>query len=168
MEHTKHVFRAGLLLVAVIVTYVLGRGLLVPDSFGMYGHYRYRDVLEQRERAPVHGAPDSCKDCHGEVFDKRTAGKHATVPCEDCHAPLATHVAGGKHAAAMRIERSFALCVRCHRTMISRPAVVRQVVPEEHVEKRGERLAGKVCMECHDPHAPELDGDEKGAQGGRP
>jgi len=40
MEHARHVFRALLLLIVVVVVISLGRGFLIPRSFGQYGPYR--------------------------------------------------------------------------------------------------------------------------------
>ncbi len=160
MEHAKHVFRVLIALVALIATYILVRGSFVPKSYGQHGAYRYDNVLEQRDKPLVHGAVDACKSCHGPVWEKRAKGKHATVPCEDCHAPLTTHVADGKRIAAMPKDPSYLLCVRCHRKLPGRPAAaIKQVVPEEHVTKQGEKLAGNVCVGCHDVHSPQM-GDE--------
>jgi hypothetical protein len=160
MEHAKHVFRVFIALVALIATYILVRGSFVPKSFGLHGPYRYDDVAEQRDRPLVHGAVDACKGCHAPVWDKRAKGKHAGVPCEGCHAPLATHVGAGKRIAAMAKDPSYQLCARCHRKLASRPAaVIKQVVPEEHVTGQGEKLHGNVCVGCHDAHSPQM-GDE--------
>jgi hypothetical protein len=162
MEHTKHVFRVLLLLAAFIVTYILVRGFFVPKSFGRYGHYRYDNVLEQRHQPLVHGTVDGCRGCHEQIWAKRAKGKHAVVPCEDCHAPLSTHAAAGKRIAAMVKDPSYKLCVRCHRKLPNRPAaVIRQVVPEEHVTSQGETLQGNVCVGCHDVHSPQM-GDDSG------
>jgi hypothetical protein len=167
MEHAKHVFRVLIALVALIATYVLVRGSFVPKSFGRYGAYRYDNVAEQRDKPLVHGAVGACGECHQPVAAKHAGAKHATVPCEDCHAPLATHVRAGKRSAAMVKDPSYQLCVRCHRKLASRPAaVIKQVVPEEHVTRQGEKLAGNVCVGCHDPHSPQMgdDGEKKGGQ----
>jgi hypothetical protein len=165
MEHTKHVFRVLIALVALIATYILVRGLFVPKSFGAHGPYRYDNVAEQRDKPLVHGAVEACRGCHTAVWDKRAKGKHATVPCEDCHAPLATHAAAGKRIAPMAKDPSYQLCVRCHRKLASRPAaVIKQVVPEEHVTNQGEKLTGNVCVGCHDVHSPQM-GDDKADEG---
>lgn len=160
MEHTKHVFRALLLLTAFIVAYVLVRGFFVPKSYGKYGSYRYDNVLEQRDQPLVHGAVDACQGCHKAVWEKRAKGKHSAVPCESCHAPLATHAAAGKRIAAMARDPSFNQCGRCHRKLASRPAaIIKQVVLEEHVTNQGETLQGNVCIGCHDAHSPQLEDD---------
>jgi len=157
MEHARHVFRAALVLLVVVVAVSLGRGLLVPKSYGLHGSYRYDNVPEQMQvRAPRHGGAASCAGCHAAQSDRRAAGGHRAVGCEVCHAPLSVHVAEGKRSAAMPVERSFTLCARCHRKDQARPERFPQVVLEQHLQQQqaGAALEGKVCLDCHDPHAP--------------
>jgi len=154
MEHARHVFRALLVLVVGVAAVFLGRGFLVPKSYGLYGHYRYDNVAEQMNiRKPAHGGPQSCAGCHAAQAEKRAAGAHKTVSCEICHAPLAVHVTDGKATAKMPVDRSFTLCARCHRKILGRPEKFPQVVPEQHVQGP---LEGRVCLDCHEPHSPKL------------
>ncbi len=154
MEHARHVFRVALLLVVVVAAVFLGRGFLVPRSYGLYGPYRYDNVAEQAAiRKPSHAGAQSCSGCHPGEFQKRGAGSHKAVSCEVCHAPLAVHVADGKPIGAMPIDRSFTLCARCHRKILGRPEKFPQVVLEQHVQGP---LESKVCLDCHDPHTPKL------------
>ena len=100
MEQARHVFRALLVLVVVIAAVSLGRGFLVPKSYGLHGSYRYDNVPEQMAvRAPRHAGAASCAGCHAPQAEKRAAGSHRTVSCEVCHAPLSAHVADGKRTA---------------------------------------------------------------------
>ena len=93
MEHARHVFRVALLLIAGLAVVSIGRTLLVPASFGLYGPYRYDNVAEQMKvREPAHAGPAACGECHEKEFKRRAGGKHATVSCEVCHAPKAFHV----------------------------------------------------------------------------
>ena len=157
MEHARHVFRAILLLLAVVVVVSLGRGFLVPDSYGKYGAYRADNVQEQMNvRAPRHGGPASCAACHAKEAGKRAAGGHRSVSCEVCHAPLARHAADGKRTAAMPVDQSYTLCARCHRKVVGRPEKFPQVVLDQHVVEKGASgpVEGKVCLDCHDPHSP--------------
>ena len=152
MEHARHVFRAALLLVVVVTVVILGRALLVPHTYGMYGAYRFANVAEQASiRKPVHAGPQACAQCHPAIALKRSQGAHRNVSCEVCHAPLAVHVADGTPVGDMPIDRSFTLCARCHRRILGRPARFPQVVLEQHVPGPVE---GKVCLDCHDPHSP--------------
>jgi hypothetical protein len=152
MEHARHVFRAGLVLVAAGAAVVLVRGFLVPRSYGDYGPYRFDNVAEQANvRTPRHAGPASCAACHAKQAQARAAGGHRTVSCEVCHGPLSLHVEGSAVKAKMPVDRSFTLCARCHRKIAGRPEKFPQVVLEQHVQGPVE---GAACLECHDPHSP--------------
>ena len=93
MEHARHVFRVVLLVIAVLAVVSIGRTLLLPRSYGMYGPYRYDNVAEQMKiREPVHAGPAACGECHEKEFKRRASGKHKNVSCEVCHAPKAFHI----------------------------------------------------------------------------
>jgi len=152
MEHARHVFRAALVLVVAVAAVMLGRGLLVPRSYGIYGPYRADNVGEQMAvREPRHAGPAACAACHEKQATARTAGGHRTVSCEICHAPLSAHVRAGAVVARMPVDPSVALCARCHRRIAGRPEKFPQVVLEQHVEGA---LESGVCLGCHDPHSP--------------
>jgi hypothetical protein len=152
MEHARHVFRVLLVLVVGVTAVVLGRALLVPRSYGIYGAYRADNVVEQAHvREPRHAGAESCAPCHAKQAQARSAGGHKAVSCEICHAPLATHVQGGAVKARMPVDRSYQLCARCHRKIAGRPEKFPQVVLDQHVPAA---LEAGVCLQCHDPHSP--------------
>lgn len=154
MEPARHVFRVLLLLLVVVAAVGLGRTLLVPRSYGAAGPYRFDNVAEQaRARPPLHGGAASCAACHAERARKVSGGAHAKVSCEICHGPLGLHVREGAKVAEMRVDRSYALCARCHRKIDGRPAGFPQVALEQHVQGS---LGPQVCLDCHDPHSPKL------------
>jgi hypothetical protein len=154
MEHARHVFRVALVLIVALAAVLIGRGFLVPRSYGTFGAYRADNVAEQmRARPPAHQGAASCTPCHKAKAAAITAGRHRSVSCEVCHAPLLRHVAGGKVTAKMPVDNTFTLCARCHRRTQGRPEKVPQVVLEQHVTAK---LEGAVCLECHDPHSPKL------------
>jgi len=154
MEHARHVFRVLLVLVLVIAVVILGRALLVPRSYGLYGAYRADNVVEQAHvREPRHAGPESCAGCHAKQAQARAAGSHKAVSCEVCHAPLSVHVQGGAVKAKMPVDRSYAFCARCHRKIAGRPEKFPQVVLDQHVPAA---LEGGVCLQCHDPHSPKI------------
>lgn len=159
MEHARHVFRVLLVLLVAITAVVLGRALLIPRSYGLYGAYRHDNVAEQASaRTPLHGGKQACAECHDDRSAALAKGAHGAVSCEVCHAPLGTHVRKGDLVAEMRVDRSFTLCARCHRKIDGRPATFPQVVLEQHVveQQAPGPLGGKICLECHDPHSPKL------------
>jgi hypothetical protein len=154
MEHARHVFRVALVLIVAIAAVLIGRGFLVPHSYGTFGPYRADNVAEQmRARTPAHAGAASCTPCHQAKAAAHDAGSHRTVSCEVCHAPLLRHVAGGKVTGPMAVDKAFTLCARCHRKIQGRPDKFPQVVLEQHVTTK---LEGPVCLECHDPHSPKL------------
>ncbi len=154
MEHARHLFRAVLVLAIGVAVISIGRGFLVPRTYGMYGQYRFENVAEQMTiRAPRHGGVASCGECHKERLAEHAAGVHRKVSCEICHAPLAVHVASGARSAAMPVDRSFKTCARCHRRIAGRPASFPQVDLEQHVQGK---LEGGVCLDCHNPHSPKI------------
>jgi hypothetical protein len=150
MEHARHVFRVALVLLVGIVVVVLGRALVIPKSYGMYGPYRFDNVAEQASaRPPLHAGAASCGECHAERLAAVQAGSHRAVSCEVCHGPLGRHVKDGELVAAMPVDPSPRACARCHRRIDGRPAAFKQVVPEQHVP-----AGAASCLDCHDPHSP--------------
>ena len=92
-RHSKHLYRAALVLAGLVTAIIAARVLLTPESFGQFGFYRGDNVAEQRALPAHHGWHGACDSCHEEQAQARAGGAHRAVPCETCHAPLATHVA---------------------------------------------------------------------------
>ena len=155
MEHAKHIIRVVLLLVLVMVLFVVVRHFAIPESFGVYGHYRFDNVAEHAVLTPVHGAPGACGACHDEQTEAMEAGRHSDVSCEVCHAPLGTHVQGDEVIGEMPARRSYRLCGWCHQRLEARPQGFPQVVLVDHVTEQGAEMSEGVCWECHeDAHNP--------------
>jgi hypothetical protein len=136
----EHVLRmAGLFAVGITAFFVL-RAVMVPEDFGVYGHYR-AGALEDNASRPIEFAGRAaCLDCH--------SGKHAGIGCEACHGPLANHVAD---AASTKPERPHArtTCIQCHTARPSKPAGFPQVDPTDHAPEG-------LCTECHTAHNPKI------------
>lgn len=156
MHHTKHYFRAGLLIVMVLLLFFLVRSFLIPPSFGKYGFYRGDNVQEQTAKAVRFGPPNSCQDCHSEVWEEREKGKHQGVPCQDCHGPLGEHVniETGEFVGEMPVRRTSKLCLRCHLKLPSRPEAFPQIDLEDHLVNVPDHTKPEVCLQCHHPHNP--------------
>jgi hypothetical protein len=154
--HAKHVFRAAILLLAVLVAMVLGRSLFVPETWGEFGRYRGAAVTEYRNKPVRHGGDESCEMCHDVEYAAHAAGVHASVKCELCHGPVALHVdlEQGEVVAEMPIRKSRDLCELCHRRLAARPADFPQVDVREHVLENGGEMTPDACFDCHDPHSP--------------
>ncbi len=156
IEHSKHIFRIFILLVAVIGGALVGRILLVPETHGLYGHYRGASVLENARQEVRHGGSESCGQCHDDIKETHDEGPHLAVPCEDCHDALATHVQDGEVIAAMpKVKSVLKLCGRCHAELEARPHDFPQVNIKTHpVEMGAEEATDEVCFDCHSPHDP--------------
>lgn len=156
LAHAKHVFRAAILLLVVLVAMVLGRSLFVPDTWGEFGPYRGAAVAEHRDKQIRHGGNESCAMCHDVEYADHSQGVHASVQCELCHAPVALHVdvEEGELLAEMSVRRSRELCELCHRRLEARPSGFPQVNVREHVLENGGELTDDACFACHEPHSP--------------
>ena len=174
MRHSKHIWRAVLILIAFLLAFIAGRHFMVPETFGMAGHYRYQALEETMARTPKHGGRDSCKKCHEEQYALATAGKHAPLNCEVCHAPVADHARTGKDApkepkeaylAAMPTNPTYRTCAYCHEQQAARPKTFKQVSFRKHLEEQGlpagARMPEKICLKCHSPHDPSGTAEKK-------
>lgn len=156
LAHAKHVFRAAILLLVVLVAMVLGRSLFVPDTWGEFGPYRGAAVAEHRDKQIRHGGNDSCAMCHDVEYADHSQGVHASVQCELCHGPVALHVdvEEGELLAEMPLRRNRELCELCHRRLDARPSDFPQVNVREHVLENGGELTDDACFACHEAHSP--------------
>jgi hypothetical protein len=129
------------------------RAYLVPKSFGEYGHYR-GDAMAETAARPVNFAGHrACEDCHADVVEKKSTGKHAHVNCEACHGPLAKHVDDPTSVQPVKLDTAV-LCVRCHEANAAKPRNFPQVASAEH-------SSGLPCDTCHQPHSPVITGGAK-------
>ena len=161
MEHTKHIWRLAILVVFSIVGFVISRMLVVPDTYGMYGPYRYANVGYQMAIEPRHGEVKGCLECHEgeEESDLHQNGPHKVVACENCHAPMSTHVKDEEYEWEMTSNTTGKWCIRCHLEIPTRPKKQPQIDPVEHLREVSEKPVGRdwsdqVCFECHEPHDP--------------
>ena len=160
MEHTKHIWRLGLLLVLVIIGFIIGRLFFIPNSYGLYGSYRADDIKDQRAREVIHGGGmnDRGNKCHTKEMNTLREGAHETVQCENCHAPLSTHVSKDKKGAKMAVHKSASLCLRCHEHLVSRPPDFPQITVTSHPSEepfiKKMPMSKEVCFRCHNAHDP--------------
>lgn len=137
-----------ILAVAGLAALIVARQLLVPPTFGEYGHYRAAAVDDIASREMVYAGYQACYDCHDEIFDKKQQSNHKGVACEACHGPAAKHIEAPDEFTP-RAPRGRGFCPLCHGYNPSRPSGFPQIIPEVH-------NPGKACMSCHDPHNPLL------------
>ncbi|HWR82515.1 MAG TPA: hypothetical protein VN285_04370 [Candidatus Deferrimicrobium sp.] len=144
----QQVTRLAVLFVLALAALVAARKLLIPHSFGDYGHYR-ADVVDEIAAQPINYAGYGiCADCHSDIYDLKQQSHHRGLSCESCHGPAAKHVeAPDEFIPGAPRERGY--CPLCHGYNLSRPTGFPQILPQTH-------NPGKPCMSCHNPHNPLL------------
>lgn len=156
--HNSHVKRVVAGLVVAAVLGFVGSRLLIPESFGVYGHYRADAIMEEADREIRHWTNASCLNCHKYEAGIHLAGMHHTISCEFCHGPYADHVKDGRKIGTLPVRRGEeirVLCLRCHnRAIQARPGeVIKTVTLPEHLEKMNVKTT-HTCAQCHHVHAP--------------
>jgi Cytochrome c554 and c-prime len=146
-KDAEHLLRLALVFAIGVGVFIALRALLVPRSFGAYGHYR-GDAISETAAQPVNFAGhQACEACHTDVAGVKNTGKHAHVNCEACHGALAKH-ADDPSVQPAKLDTAV-LCVRCHGLNGARPTNFPQIVAVEH-------SAGLTCETCHQPHSPAI------------
>jgi cytochrome c7-like protein len=145
-KDAEHLLRVALVFTVVAIVFVVVRAVLVPRSFGEYGHYRGNAIQEVAAQPIGFAGHETCEVCHTEVVDVKSKGKHAGVNCEACHGALAVHANDPSGVQPAKLDTAV-LCVRCHEANGARPKDFPQVVSQEH-------SSGSSCETCHQPHSP--------------
>ena len=131
--------------IGILGSYFTARHFLTPTSFGQFGWYRGKALVEVASAKPGYAGRKACEECHTEECDKLSKGDHKILACEACHGAGADHAQNpDMHKASVL---TFSHCVRCHEVDLARPKWHKQINPKTH-------YAGQVCSECHVPHQP--------------
>lgn len=146
----EHLLRMAAMFAVGLGLFAVARGLLVPEDFGVWGHYRAGALDDNRQRPLVHAGAAACGECHDDVAASRAGGGHETIRCEACHGPLARHAAEPSDQAPA-LPDGGTICLRCHLPAMAKPAGFPQVEPDDHA-------GGEPCDVCHAAHAPRLEG----------
>ncbi len=139
--------RLILLFAIAAAALVLVRFLLVPESFGRYGHYRADAVDEVARAEPRYAGHLVCQECHDDVAAVKKSAMHESISCEACHGPGFAHTEDPFESKPLA-PRGRKRCAFCHRYDPSRPTGFPQIEPEEHG-------GDEPCITCHNPHQPE-------------
>jgi len=152
----NHVFRplfAAIVLVALILT---ARQLMVPSDFGVHGdsftyNFYRADSINDWKNFPVsYKGHAYCAECHEDNTESLAKSKHAIIQCENCHGPAMGHP---ENPEALTINRSRDLCLRCHASL-PYPGSHRKDIPSMSPD---EDDLDKTCVQCHNPHNPNLE-----------
>lgn len=157
-KYNTHVIRIVAVLVILAAGGVGVRAMLLPESFGRYGHYRAGAIDDEMNREVRNGTNASCLACHQYIKEMHFSGVHRTVSCEFCHGPVADHIRDGKVVAKLpkkQGDQIRILCLRCHNQIIrARPKEsIKMVTMPDHLQKKQVRL-DHTCDQCHNVHAP--------------
>jgi len=146
-KDTGHLFRFAALFVVGVTSILVVRAIVIPRSFGQYGHYRGAALKEIAKLPIKYAGHQACEVCHTDIVATKNAGKHAGVNCEACHGPLAKH-ADDPSIVPAKLDTA-TLCVKCHAASAAKPKGFPQVKADEH-------SGGLPCETCHQPHSPAI------------
>lgn len=130
-----------------ILIFLIVRYLLLPDSFGQFGHYRGDALIDNQEKEIVYATDESCVDCHSDIAEMLEMDLHSELSCMGCHGPGLKHSLDPENEKVEKhTDRKF--CGSCHMEDPARPTnMVFQVnIHEHHMERT-------LCIDCHNPHA---------------
>lgn len=141
------VIRLAVLFVCAAIVMVVVRQVLIPPSFGKYGHYRADAIDVAAAQDIKYAGWSACVECHDEIEQAKSKSYHRSLSCEVCHGAAADHVKDPEgHAPVVPRKRGEA-CLYCHSYLASRPTGFPQII---------ERLHNPLepCISCHNPHDP--------------
>ena len=137
----------------MILVFILGalfiiiRPELIPEDFGLYGHYRASSVDGISEHQINYAGHEACTECHDDITEAKKTSYHRNVACEVCHGPCASHVnEPDRHIPPAPRERGY--CPICHEYNPSRPTGFPQIMSSTHNPL-------EPCISCHNPHTPD-------------
>jgi hypothetical protein len=145
-KDAEHLVRVALVFVVGIFAFVALRAVLVPRSFGEYGHYRGNAIAEIAAKPIVFAGHQTCETCHVDIATLKSQGKHVSVNCEACHGAQAQHAEDPGTVQPAKLDTAI-LCVRCHAVNGAKPKSFPQVIASDH-------STGLPCETCHQPHSP--------------
>ena len=145
----QQVYPLALFFLLGIAALIGARYFLVPETFGMYGHYRAAAVDEEREQTPVYAGYTACGDCHIDVFEAKAHSGHVNLSCETCHGPSREHIMSDAEILP-EIPRNREFCELCHGYNPARPSGFPQILITSH-------FPAEACLDCHDAHSPVIE-----------
>ena len=157
----NHVWRPLYLALLLVAAGVVASFFIVPADFGvhergyMYGWHRKGNEAEWLAVPVKYRTAAACIPCHRNKYDDIRNSPHGTISCENCHGPLLGHP---KNPPTMEINRSRALCLRCHAKLPYQNSLrgsFKGINPESHYTQA-------ECMMCHYPHDPRRANPKRG------
>jgi hypothetical protein len=158
----SHLLRLAALLALAFITFLVATTLARPPSWNDVAWYRADSLQDIRALPMTYGGNESCESCHPRELEVLAGPGHWKLSCESCHGPLIDHVRDDeKVGTAIVVVESPRQCLNCHSEQINRPEdfpQYRYQHGERMVRRHKSRRGGRYCLDCHDPHAPEVPG----------
>jgi len=145
----EHLVRLAAVIAIALIAFVALRVVVVPKSFGQYGHYRGAAIAEAAARPVAFAGHETCEACHTDVVDQKKQGRHVVVLCEACHGAQAKHADDPASVKPPKLDTAV-VCARCHEANSAKPKAFPQVATADHSQ-------GLACDTCHQPHRPKID-----------
>ena len=152
----NHVFRPLFVVIAGVALLLLVRHFIVPSDFGVHGEsftfgfHRLSNIDDWKNFKVKYRSKEYCRECHEEKVEENLDSPHSVIQCENCHGPAIDHP---EDPEVLPIETSRLLCRRCHAYLPypqSNRSDMPAIDPEEHNPDEN-------CVECHNPHNPDLE-----------
>ena len=126
--------------------------MIVPKSFGQYGHYRGDALNDIAARTPTFAGREACEACHQDIVDLKKTGKHVNRRLRSL-SWTSRQTCRGSRLASARKARHRGPLREVPRSQFGQAQKFPQVISKEH--------AGDVaCGTCHQPHKPKI-GDDR-------
>lgn len=139
--------RLAFFFVIFVGLFILVRWMLVPESFGDYGHYRANSLIDNAAFENHYAGQESCMACHQDVAELKDYDLHSDLTCETCHGPGQAHV-NAPETVDVLLPSGREFCGLCHSLNAARPSrYINQVDLSDHNTDRD-------CMYCHNAHQP--------------
>ena len=146
LKDSAHLIRIAAVLLLGGVAFLALRAAVIPKSFGQFGPYRGKALLEMEAKPVKYAGHEVCEGCHPDVAETKAKGVHAHVNCETCHGAQATH-ADDPATVNPVLPDVAKLCAQCHSENTAKPSGFPQVNAADH-------SGGQHCKTCHKPHSP--------------
>jgi hypothetical protein len=154
-----------------ISLFLVLRYLMVPKSFGEFGHYRGLSLEDNAAKPMNYAGTAACTRCHSDIASEKNKGRHAGLACEGCHGPGYKHATFADTVPHAKLPDSLMLvkpdgrqdCALCHEMNRARTkikfdtvnySVIHMIKAKEHnLTSKGDTTVLR-CIECHNPHDP--------------
>ncbi|WP_456433378.1 cytochrome c3 family protein [Thermosulfuriphilus sp.] len=152
----SHVLRPLFVAIGLGVLLIIVRSFLTPSDFGIHGqsftysYFRLSNIDEWKAFTVKYQGQNYCAECHPDNYEEHENSKHRIIQCENCHGPAINHP---DDPEALPIDRSRALCLRCH-AALPYPQNPRSKIPGIDPQEHNPEA---TCSECHNPHNPNLE-----------